>query len=251
MNSLGLGPPLQPEGAGQSHRQDAAEAAAVRVMPAQPQRQQQATGVLIGRLQRALKGPSNTLGLTAVALPAMLCGLESWFSGRDELFLLCGQALAFVPGLPGKYLRKCFYHWTLEACPLSCDIGFLSYFSDRRVRMGERVYIGSDVHIGTATLGEGTLVGSRASIINGRHQHQFGPDGRLTAFDSAAIPRVHIGDETWIGEAAILMADVGSRCVVAAGSVVSNPVPDGCIVGGNPARFVGRTTVPAEGGPCS
>lgn len=251
MNSLGLGPPLQPEEAGQSHRQASAEIATVPGVPARPQRPRRPTGVLVGWLQRTLKVLGNVLGLTAVALPAMLCGLESWFSGRDELFLLCGQALALMPGLPGKYLRKCFYYWTLEACPLNCDLGFLSYFSDRRVHMGERVYIGADVHIGTATLGEGTLIGSRASIINGRHQHQFGPDGRLTAFDSTAIPRVHIGDETWIGEAAILMADVGSRCVVAAGSVVSIPVPDGCIVGGNPARFVGRTTVPAEGGPCS
>jgi maltose O-acetyltransferase len=34
---------------------------------------------------------------------------------------------------------------------------------------------------------------------------------------------------------------VGSRSIVAAGSVVSRTVPDACIVGGNPARFVGRS----------
>jgi maltose O-acetyltransferase len=38
------------------------------------------------------------------------------------------------------------------------------------------------------------------------------------------------------------MADVGSHCVVAAGSVISSPLPDGCIAGGNPARFIGKTT---------
>jgi maltose O-acetyltransferase len=38
------------------------------------------------------------------------------------------------------------------------------------------------------------------------------------------------------------MADVGSRCIVAAGSVVASVVPDGCKVGGNPARFIGKTT---------
>jgi acetyltransferase-like isoleucine patch superfamily enzyme len=71
----------------------------------------------------------------------------------------------------------------------------------------------------------------------------------LTAFDPRAAQRVHVGAETWVGEAAVLMADVGSRCIVAAGSVVSAPVPDNRIVGGNPARLIGKTmeSVPADG----
>jgi acetyltransferase-like isoleucine patch superfamily enzyme len=36
------------------------------------------------------------------------------------------------------------------------------------------------------------------------------------------------------------MADVGSRSIVGAGSVVSTSVPDGCLVAGNPARFLRR-----------
>src|SRR5262249_19728359 len=119
-------------------------------------------------------------------------------------------------------------------------IGFLSYFTQRQAEVGERVYVGARTCIGGATLGEGCLVGSHVSILNGGRQHGFGADGRLTPCRPASLPRVRVGEETWVGEGAILMADVGSRCIVAAGSVVSSAVPDGTVVGGNPARFVGR-----------
>jgi carbonic anhydrase/acetyltransferase-like protein (isoleucine patch superfamily) len=49
---------------------------------------------------------------------------------------------------------------------------------------------------------------------------------------------VKIGRDTWIGEGAIVMANVGDRCIVASGAVVTSPVGDGQVVGGNPARVI-------------
>src|SRR5262249_43879911 len=161
-------------------------------------------------------------------------------TSRDDVFVFWGQALALVPGLPGKYLRKCYYFLTLKSCSLDWEIGFLSYFTHRRAQVGRRVYIGVASLLASVTLGDGCLVGSRVSVVGGKRQHEFGPDGRLTPFDPGKAEQIHIGEETWLGEGAILMADVGSRCIVAAGSVVANPVPDGCTVGGNPARFIGK-----------
>jgi acetyltransferase-like isoleucine patch superfamily enzyme len=34
--------------------------------------------------------------------------------------------------------------------------------------------------------------------------------------------QIHIGEETWIGERAIVMADVGSHRIVGAGTIVKN-----------------------------
>lgn len=118
----------------------------------------------------------------------------------------------------------------------------MSYFNDRRAEVGRRVYVGYGACIGLASLGNGCLVGTRASILSGGNQHQFGPDGKLTPFDQTRGQRVRVGEETWIGEAAVLIADVGNRCIISARSVVSSPVPDGCLVGGNPARFIRKTT---------
>jgi acetyltransferase-like isoleucine patch superfamily enzyme len=176
------------------------------------------------------------------ALPALSCRLGSFPAGRDEVFQFWGQTFALVPGLPGKYLRKCYYCLTLRACSLDCEIGFLAYFNHRGAEVGRGVYVGPAACIGEASLGDGALIGTRAGILNGGRQHRFGADGKLTACDPKSLRRVRVGPGSWVGEAAIVMADVGSRCVIAAGAVVSNPVPDGCIVGGNPARFVGKVT---------
>jgi virginiamycin A acetyltransferase len=43
-----------------------------------------------------------------------------------------------------------------------------------------------------------------------------------------------------VGEGAIIMADVGSRCIVSAGAVVIKPAPDASVLGGNPARVLAR-----------
>lgn len=188
-----------------------------------------------------LKGAGIAVGLTLVALPALTVRLELLVSSRrNELFPLWGQALALVPGLPGKYLRKCYYALALRSCPLDLDIGFLSYFNDRRSEVGRRVYVGGSVGLGYVRLGDGCMMGSRVSVINGGKQHAFGPDGRLTPFDRLAAPQVRIGADTWLGEGAIIMADIGDQCIVGAGSVVSRPVPDGCLIAGNPARFIRR-----------
>ena len=141
----------------------------------------------LGRGAKAAgKAVGNALALAAGALPAALCWAEARLSSRSEVFLFWGQALALVPGLPGKYLRRGFYRLTLRACSSSCYIGFLSHFSRRQAEVGRRVYIGCGVTIGAVSLGDGTLVGSRSSLLSGGHQHRFGPDGRLTPFDPAA-----------------------------------------------------------------
>ena len=55
--------------------------------------------------------------------------------------------------------------------------------------------------------------------------------------------KVNIGSYTSIGAYVMLMPDVtiGERCIVAGGAVVTKSVPDGCMVAGNPARFIGYT----------
>lgn len=187
------------------------------------------------------------LGLTITAIPGLTCRLEAAVTSRDDWFAFWGQVLALIPGLPGRYLRKCYYRWTLHSCSLSCDIGFLCVINDRRSEIGQRVYLGSGAGLGYVRIGDGCLIGSRVSIINGGRQHAFGADGRLTPFDRASAPLVCIGEETWIGEGAIVMADVGSRCIVGAGSVVPRQVPDSCLVAGNPARLIRRLGADPEG----
>lgn len=53
---------------------------------------------------------------------------------------------------------------------------------------------------------------------------------------------VEIFDNVFIGGHSIIIGDVsiGPNAIVAAGSVVTKDVPEGTIVGGNPAKFIGN-----------
>lgn len=188
----------------------------------------------------ALKATANAIALVAGFLPALTCWIESRVSGREELFRLWGQFFSLFPGLLGSYLRAGFYRWTLRSCSRDCKIEFLAFFSNSSASVSPGVYIGAGTIIGMASLGEGCLIGSRVSILSGNAQHAFGPDGRL---GDGVLSHIHVGEHTWIGEGAILMADVGARCIVAAGAVVARPIPDGSVFGGNPSRFIGKTNV--------
>ena len=51
---------------------------------------------------------------------------------------------------------------------------------------------------------------------------------------------VRIGAGAWIGSAAIVLADVGAQTIVAAGAVVTTPLPDRVVAAGVPARVIRR-----------
>jgi carbonic anhydrase/acetyltransferase-like protein (isoleucine patch superfamily) len=188
--------------------------------------------------KKCLKGLGIAIGMLIVAVPALTCRLECLLWDRDPFFLFWGQFFALLPGLPGTYLRKCFYFLTLRHCSLNCEIGFMTHIHDRRTQLGERTYIGTCAGIGWVNVGDGSLLASRVSVLSGSDQHRVGSDGRLTPFDRTQAKQVQIGADTWIGEGAIIMADVASRCIVGAGSIVLKPVAAGSLVAGNPARLI-------------
>ena len=51
---------------------------------------------------------------------------------------------------------------------------------------------------------------------------------------------VKIGNDCWIGGAAIILPGIiiKNNCVIGAGSVVTKDVPDNSVYAGNPARFI-------------
>lgn len=55
--------------------------------------------------------------------------------------------------------------------------------------------------------------------------------------------KISIGNYTSIGAYCMIMPGVkiGNNCIVGGGSVVTKSVPDGCMVAGNPAKYIGRT----------
>lgn len=191
--------------------------------------------------RRFFKNVLHVVSLVLTAPAGFVCWLESRVSPDSEVFFaLFAQAVAPLPGYPGLALRRAYYAWTLESCSSDFFIGFGSLFTHRHVCVEQGVYIGNYSLIGCANLRQGCLIGSHTSLLSGPSLHEPDPVAGWLPFDPARLTRLEIGRQAWIGEHAVVMADLSPRVMVAAGSVVSTPVPHGIMVAGNPARFVRR-----------
>jgi acetyltransferase-like isoleucine patch superfamily enzyme len=171
-----------------------------------------------------------------VTLPlVLLARAEKKVSKSENVFVGLGQLLSLLPGRVGCHLRSAYYFGTLEACSWEVHIGFGSFFSHRAACLGSHVSMGSYCVIGTASIADDVMMASRVSITSGKRQH-FDNEGRVTSVPR--FDRVTIGRNTWVGEGAIIIANVGAGCIISAGSVVAQETADGQLVGGNPAKPV-------------
>jgi len=160
--------------------------------------------------------------------------------------LFAGQAqlLALAPGKIGSYLRVGYYCMTLKQCSRYGYIGFGSFFAHPEAELGVGYYIGSYNIIGMARIGNHATIASHVSILSGKKQHGYGEIGRPIQEQPGFFKVIAIGDNCWIGNNAVVMADIGEQTVVAAGSVVVYPTGGFEVVAGNPAKVLKKITDP-------
>jgi acetyltransferase-like isoleucine patch superfamily enzyme len=192
---------------------------------------------------RRLLKPIGSLLADLFAAPALLL----WFLSaallrdrRDELFQGFSQGMSLLPGITGNFVRRAFYRRTLRRCSSDCQIGFGTLFATREVEIGDNVYIGPRCMIAHARIGNDVLIGSNVDILAGRGQHDFTDPDTPIRLQAGRYEEISIGRDVWLGNGCTVMADVGEGAVVAAAAVVVKPVAERMIVGGNPAREIGR-----------
>lgn len=185
-------------------------------------------------LRQALKRGLDACCLLLVAPSAWMCVIED----GESAFSFWSQVFAMVPGPPGVFVRRAFYRLTLVKCTGTFFVGFGALFSHRESIVEDGVYIGPYAIVGSARLCRGCLIGSRAGIISGSALHELDANGQRAPTDRSRLRQVEIGEGAWIGEGALVMADVGRAATVAAGAVVSSTILPGVVVAGNPARYV-------------
>lgn len=131
--------------------------------------------------------------------------------------------------------------------------GELLTFPDGRIEIGDYCFIGEASHIWAAShikIRNRVLIAHNVNIFDNqthsvdstiRHQqhlytmnHPYPKD-----MDLGARP-VMIEDDVWIGCNAIILRGVtiGTKSIVGAGSVVTQNVPSGVLVAGNPAQII-------------
>jgi acetyltransferase-like isoleucine patch superfamily enzyme len=87
-------------------------------------------------------------------------------------------------------------------------------------------------------IGEGTIIGSGAMIIDNDFHSPLGEWDWQSEFQKNARP-IRIGRGAFLGARVIILKGVtiGDRAVIGAGAVVAKDVPPGCVAFGNPAKI--------------
>ncbi len=97
-------------------------------------------------------------------------------------------------------------------------------------------YNGTILDIRPVTIGNHVMIGPNTLITT--VGHPLSPRGRREHLGMAEP--VIVGDDVWIGGNVTILSGVtiGNNVVVAAGVVVTKDVPNNCVVGGIPVRFI-------------
>lgn len=185
-----------------------------------------------------LKALANGLALILVLPSVGLYRLGGLVLGAGKAFPGWSQTFSLLPGLSGAYLRRAFYKLVLPRCGEDSFLSFGTTFSHPTAEVGCRVYTGIGCCLGDVTLEDDVLLGSNVSIMNGSGQHGIDRLDVPIREQPGVWPHITIGADTWVGDRAIVMADVGKHCVIGAGSIVTKPIPDYAIALGAPARVV-------------
>jgi acetyltransferase-like isoleucine patch superfamily enzyme len=161
--------------------------------------------------------------------------LHRWLTRADGFFAACSEILSLVPTPFGVYLRRGFYRMTLQDCASDCHLGFGTTIAHPEVRIGRGVYIGNRCILGKVVIEDNVAIGSNVDILSGRHQHHFEELAEPILGQGGTFEQIHIGANSWVGNSAVIMADVGDNCVIGAGSVVVKKIPPRSVAVGNPA----------------
>jgi virginiamycin A acetyltransferase len=160
--------------------------------------------------------------------------LERAMAGGDA-FRAVSESLALLPGPLGIAIRRAAYGRLLSHVGRGVSIGFGTVIAHRTTELADDVYVGRYCLLGDVRIGEGTLVADFVRVVSGVH----GTDPERPIREQASTyTTIHVGADCWLANGALVLADVGARSVVGAGSVVTRPVAEGTVVAGNPARVL-------------
>lgn len=116
---------------------------------------------------------------------------------------------------------------------------FPPFYSDCgiNIHLGKNVFINAGCKFqdqGGIYIGDDVLIGHNVVLATLNHHQNSQKRGNL-------IPSaIHIGNKVWIGSNSTILpgVSIGDGAIIAGGAVVNCDVPENCIFGGVPAKFI-------------
>lgn len=164
-----------------------------------------------------------------------------------SLYSLLNNLLNILPGFGGALSwRGKLASMAFKSCGRNLKISSnVNIYNPQNMTVGDSVYIGYSCYFGGGEieLADEVIIGPFVTVVAGNHtmrdgSYRFGP---------YQYGSIHIGRGTWLCANTVIASGVtiGKGCLVAAGSVVTEDVPDYSMVGGVPARLI-KTIAPEE-----
>lgn len=164
------------------------------------------------------------------------------------LLLRCGclafttgsRALALVPGFMGVWWRRQWYERTLERCGVDLYVDWMAAFKTARASVGDRVFVGTFCWLGHVQIGDDVMLGGHITVLSGARHHNFDRVDVPMNDQHGSLARITIGNDVWVGDGSIIMADLATGTVVGAGSVVTKVFEPLSVLAGVPAALIRR-----------
>jgi len=120
--------------------------------------------------------------------------------------------------------------------PFYCDYG-------NHIKVGKNFFCNYNctiLDVGRVTFGDNCLLAPNVAIYTAGHP--IHPDSRNSLYEYGID--VTVGDNVWIGGNVVIMpgVNIGSNCVIGAGSVVTKDIPAWSVAAGNPCRVLRKIT---------
>jgi len=165
---------------------------------------------------------------------------------KDNSIQGVSQLLSLFPGKFGSLLRAAFYRLAFNNTSQDSVIEIFTTFSHSGASFKKHFYVGVSCNIGWIKAEEDVRIGAFAYIGSGRNQHNFEDPDTPIRLQGGEKVCINLGRDCWIGVRSCVYADVGEGSIVSPGSIVTKPVPPFCIVGGNPAKVIGKREKPTN-----
>jgi acetyltransferase-like isoleucine patch superfamily enzyme len=169
-----------------------------------------------------------------------------------ELFVywldqVAGVTVRWVPGYTGFLVRTLWYKATFRSLP-----GILLVYPNVVIEHSYGMSVGRNFRVnygcyfdarGGLQFGDDVLIGPQCVIVSTSHDTTAKSihDGPRASI-APTLGRVTIGNNVWLGADVTVIGEcrIGDHSIVAAGSVVTTDIPEGCLAVGAPARVVRR-----------
>ena len=195
-------------------------------------------------MRETLKSIARGTALACVAPALLSFTVRARLLSRDRALQSSSEWLALIPGLAGQYLRRAFYSRVLAHCHHTVTIEAGTILCRAGARLDEHVYVGGGCRMGLVHIERDVLVASGVHIPSGASTHRIDDLTTVIREQARGEQLVRIGAGCWIGEGAVVMADVGQHSVIGGGAVVTRAIPAWSIAAGVPARVIRRRGEP-------